>query len=126
MNTEIADMLDEQYQDTLDEVARVRAGTEEAEWQLKMLAELHKQRMAEQKALNDTYIQASELDLKKEAAKESKKDRIIKTVLDAAAILVPTGLSCYWMAKSLKFEETGTFTSRAGQFVSNHFKLFKK
>lgn len=126
MNTEIADMLDEQYQETLDDVARARAGTEEAEWNLKKLAELHKQRMAEQKTLNETYIQGSELALKEEAAKESKKDRIIKTVLDAAAILVPTGLSCYWMAKSLKFEETGTFTSRAGQFVSNHFKLFKK
>ena len=126
MNTEIERMLDEQYRVTLEEVAQAKTSSEEAEWQLKKLAELHKQRVAEEKTLNETYIQESELVLKKEAAKESKKDRIIKTVLDAAAILVPTGLSCYWMAKSLKFEETGTFTSRAGQFVSNHFKLFKK
>lgn len=64
--------------------------------------------------------------MKEEQMKESKKDRVIKIVLDGAAILVPVAVSSYWMAKGLKFEQNGTFTSRTGQWLSNHLRLFKK
>lgn len=126
-------MLDEEYERTLAEVSRAQIGSEEAKWQLQKLSELHKQRMNEQKAVFDGYCQMeemtvkkTELRLKEEQAKDGKKDRIIKIVMDGLGILIPVGVSSYWMAKGLTFEKTGTFTSRTGQWLSNHLKLFKK
>lgn len=133
MNATIAMMLDEEYEKTLEAVSQARTGSEEAKWQLQKLGELHKQRMSEAKLLDDGILQDEELKLKKREAsmkeeqmKESKKDRIIKIVLDGAAILVPVTVSSYWMAKGLKFEQNGTFTSRTGQWLSSHLRLFKK
>lgn len=133
MNTTIATMLDEEYERTLAEVSRAEIGSEEAKWQLQKLSELHKQRMNEQKAAEDAYhqmeeltVKKTELQLKEEQAKDGKKDRIIKFVMDSAAILIPVGVSSYWMAKGLTFEKTGTFTSRTQQWLSNHLRLFKK
>lgn len=133
MNATIAMMLDEEYGKTLEAVSQARTGSEEAKWQLQKLIELHKQRMNEVKLLDDGILRDEELKLKKREAsmkeeqmKESKKDRIIKIMLDGAAILVPVTVSSYWMAKGLKFEQNGTFTSRTGQWLSSHLRLFKK
>ena len=133
MNVTIVSMLDEEYERTLEAVSRAQTGDEEAKWQLQKLSELHKQRMNEQKAADDAYqqmeelsVKKAELQLKEEQAKEGKKDRIIRIVMDGAAILIPVSVSSYWMAKGLKFESTGTFTSRTGQWLSNHLRLFKK
>lgn len=133
MNMTIATMLDEEYERTLEAVSQAQTGGEEAKWQLQKLGELHKQRMNEAKLLDEGILQNEELRLKKREAamkeeqmKESKKDRVIKIVLDGAAILVPVAVSSYWMAKGLKFEQNGTFTSRTGQWLSNHLRLFKK
>lgn len=133
MNATIAMMLDEEYEKTLEAVSQAQTGSEEAKWQLQKLGELHKQRMNEAKLLDDGILQDEELKLKKREAsmkeeqmKESKKDRIIKIMLDGAAILVPVTVSSYWMAKGLKFEQNGTFTSRTGQWLSSHLRLFKK
>lgn len=133
MNAIITQMLDEEYEKTLEAVSKAQTSSEEAKWQLQKLGELHKQRMNEAKLLEDGVHQDEELALKKREAsmkeeqmKESKKDRIIKIVLDGAAILVPVTVSSYWMAKGLKFEQNGTFTSRTGQWLSSHLRLFKK
>ncbi|MBR3739254.1 MAG: hypothetical protein IKN04_02210 [Clostridia bacterium] len=133
MNPTITKMLDEEYERTLQAVAQAQAGSDEAQWQLKKLGELHRQRLDERKQNDEAYVQMeeltlkqAELQLKNEQAKESKKDRIIRIVLDGAAILVPVTVSSYWMAKGLKFEENGTFTSRTGQWLSNHLRLFRK
>lgn len=133
MDVTIASLLDEEYQRTLEAVSSAKMGSEEAKWQLQKLSELHKMRMAEQKTSDEAYIQMEELTLKKEESsmkemqmKEDRTDRIIRIVLDGAAILVPVAVSSYWMAKGLKFEQTGTFTSRTGQWISSHFKLFRK
>lgn len=133
MNATIATMLDAEYERTLKELSEVKAGSEEAKWKLQKLSELHKERMNEQKALDEAYVQVEELSIKKSEIslkerqlKDGKKDRIIKIVLDGAAILIPVTVSSYWMAKGLTFEEKGTFTSRTTQWISNHFRMFKK
>lgn len=130
---DIATMLDREYEETLKAVSNATTGSEEAKWQLQKLNELHKQRMneieANQKACqrsDDLYYKEKELQLKEAQMKDDKKDRIVKIVLDGAAILIPVTVSSYWMAKGLKFEENGTFTSRTGQWLSNHLRLFKK
>lgn len=123
---EMREMLDRVYMDTLMEVTEARTGSEEAKWQLQKLTELHNQRMSEKKFEDESNARHEELRMKEEQLKDSKKDRIIKVVLDGAGIIVPVAVSSYWMAKGLTFEEKGTFTSRTGQWLSSHLRLFKK
>lgn len=130
---DIQTMLDEEYERTLEAVSNAKAGSEEAKWSLQKLTELHRQRIAEKKASDESFLQVEELQLKKadvalkkEQLKEGKKDRWIRIVLDGAAILIPTAASCYWMSKGLSFEQTGAFTSKTGQWLSSHLRLFRK
>lgn len=130
---DIQTMLDEEYERTLQTVSEMRTGSEEAKWALQKLSELHKQRIAERKASDESYLQVEELTLKqadvtlkKEQLAEGRKDRWFRVVLDGAAMLIPTAASCYWMAKGLRFEETGAFTSKTGQWLSSHLRLFRK
>lgn len=130
---DIGMMLDREYEETLKAVSLATTGSEEAKWQLEKLNDLHKQRMNEMEAIHkisqrsdELYYKEKELQLKEAQMKDGKKDRIIKIILDGAAILIPVTVSSYWMAKGLKFEENGTFTSRTGQWLSNHLRLFKK
>lgn len=126
MGEEIASMLDEEYKRTLEDLAYVESGSAEAKWELEKLCELHKQRMNEAKLNSENLESSEEVELKKIQIKEGKKDRIVKIVLEGVAIIVPIAASSYWMAKGLKFEESGTYCSRTGQWLSNHFKLFRK
>lgn len=126
MNGVTTVMLNEEYERTLTEVSKATTASDEAKWQLQKLSELHKQMLAEEKAAEDFAFQDREIRLKETQASEGKKDRIIKIVLEGAAILVPVTVSSYWMAKGLKFEQDGTFTSRTGQWLGNHLRLFKK
>lgn len=130
---DIRTMLDREYEETLAAVSLATTGSDEAKWQLQKLNDLHKQRMAEMEAIqkasqhdSDFYYKEKELQLKEAQMKDGKKDRIIKIVLDSAAILVPVTVSSFWMAKGLKFEENGTFTSHTGQWLSSHLRLFRK
>ena len=133
LDTEIRERLDREYMDTLKAIADVQAGTEEAKWQLQKLAELHKQRMNEEQTGRENYasyeeieVRKEEAELKREQLKDGKFDRIVKVVVDGVAIVLPCVVSSYWMGKGLKFEETGSFTSRVGNWVSGHLRLFKK
>lgn len=126
LDTEIRERLDREYMDTLKAIADVQAGTEEAKWQLQKLAELHKQRMNEEQTGRENYASYEEIELKREQLKDGKFDRIVKVVVDGVAIVLPCVVSSYWMGKGLKFEETGSFTSRVGNWVSGHLRLFKK
>lgn len=126
LDATIRKMLDDEYTETLQAISEARTGSEEAKWELQKLTELHKQRMNEEQTERDSYVQFEELELKKKQAKDGKFDRITKVALDGAAIVVPCVVSSYWMGKGLKFEETGSFTSRVGNWVSGHLRLFKK
>ena len=74
---------------------------------------------------SDLKIKEAEQIIKQTQAKEGKLDRYIGYVITASGILIPFIGSWIWMGRSLKFEETGAFTSRAGQWIGNHMKLFK-
>lgn len=137
LNEDIRAMLDDEYRETLDAISVARTSGDDAKWHLQKLAELHKQRMAEEQSERESYIQSRELDmkqkqtereleLKRQLLKEGKFDRVVKVVLDGVAIVVPCVISSYWMGKGLKFEETGSFTSRVGNWVSGHLRLFRK
>ncbi len=122
----MAAMLDEECRETLEAVSQSRVQTEEAAWQLKKLAQLNELRMNERKLEMDETYREREAHMKERQIEDSKKDRIVGYILTGAGIILPLGASCYWMAKGMQFEESGSFTSRAGQWVSNHLRLFKK
>ena len=122
----IVEMLDREYESTLQAVSQETTGSEEAKWQLQKLSELYKQRFGAKEARTELGLRAMELELKQTQIEEGKKDRIVKIVLEGIAVLIPAGISCFWMSKGLKFEETGTYTSRTGQWLGNHLRLFKK
>ena len=133
MNLTTKKMLDEEYERTLTEVSQAKTGSDEAKWALQKLAELHKQ-MAEDR-MNDNKccvemqkvaLEEREALLKEQQAKESKLLTVVKIVIDGMAIVLPVWASWVWMSRGLQFEKTGTFTSRTGNWMSNHLRLFKK
>lgn len=133
MNLTMKKMLDEEYERTLAEVSQAKTGSDEAKWALQKLAELHKQ-MAEDR-MNDNKccvemqkvaLEERETLLKEQQAKEGKLLTVVKIVIDGIAIVLPVWASWIWMSRGLQFEKTGTFTSRTGNWMSNHLRLFKK
>lgn len=133
MNLTMKRMLEEEYERTLTEVSQTKTGSDEAKWALQKLAEFHKQ-MAEDR-MNDNKccvemqkvaLEERETLFKEQQAKEGKLLNVIKIVIDGVAIVLPIWASWIWMSRGLQFEKTGTFTSRTGNWMSNHLRLFKK
>lgn len=119
-------MLDRAYADTLQAVTDAKAGDEEAKWQLQKLGELHKQRLSIKQYEDEFYMRNKELRIKEQQLKEAKSDRTVKIILEGSALVTSVVVPSYWMAKSLTFEQTGTFLSRGLQWVSGHLRLFKR
>lgn len=69
-------------------------------------------------------LHEAELEIKRAELKGAKTDRAINIGLGVFNIAVPVIGYSYWMAKGLKFEETGTFTSRTGKWIADHLRLF--
>ena len=75
----------------------------------------------------DIELKQAEIEQKEEELKEAKRGRRWRTVLDLLGIGVPVAASAYWMKRGLQFEEEGkVYTSRTGQWLSNHLRLFGK
>ena len=73
-------------------------------------------------------IRLEEIRMKILELEEAKKTRRSTTVLgwvENGVKLFGLGLTAYWMAKTLEFEERGTFTSSAKNIVSSVFRVFK-
>ena len=133
MNETIDRMLKEEYERTLEEVSAAKTGSHEAKWALQKLTELHKQMAEDRMNDNKCYIEMQkialderEAALKEQQAKEGRLWNVIKIVIDGVAIVLPVWASWVWMSRGLQFEKTGTFTSRTGNWMSNHLRLFKK
>lgn len=151
MNPTIKEMLEEEYTRTLEEVSKAKTGSDEAKWALQKLTVLHKQMieatqtedksridaqtlsLKEREAADKSFIETQKLSLeerearfKEQQANEGKVWTVIKLVIDGTAIVLPIAASWIWMGRGLQFEKTGTFTTRTGNWLSNHLRLFKK
>ena len=63
-------------------------------------------------------VEVDKLD-KAENRKNEKTDRLVKNILTGASIVIPSVLTVWGTCKSIKFEETGTFTTIMGRgFIS--------
>lgn len=75
----------------------------------------------------DLEMKQEELNQKQEELKEAKRSRRWRTVLDLCGIGLPIAASAYWMKRGLQFEEEGkVYSSRTGQWLSQHLRLFGK
>lgn len=66
----------------------------------------------------------SEQALKEQQLEEDKKDRLIKNIVSAAGVVLPILVTIWGTKVSLKFEETGSFTTIMGRGFIN--KLLPK
>ena len=92
------------------------------ELELKRKEQLH-QEFQDQR---DREIRNRELDLKEEQLHQAKIDRIANVATTVITVGVPATFASVWMKRGLKFEESGTYTSRSGNVISNTLKLFGK
>lgn len=65
-----------------------------------------------------------ENDFKLKQMDDENKDRLIRNILTAAGIVIPTAVTVWGTIKSIKFEETGTITTIMGRGFIN--KLLPK
>ena len=67
-----------------------------------------------------------ETELKEKELRQSKIQSWIQNITTLVCTMVPMAVSAHWMAKAMKFEETGCFRSESNKFVSSFMRLFKK
>ena len=108
----------------LETIGKMEVGSDEHKGAVDSVAklmdraiELEKLEVEREKCGDENYYKDAQL-------ASDKKDRIVKDIINAASIIVPTTLAVWGTFVTLKFEETGTVTTTAGR---NFFsKLFPK
>jgi len=116
MNDENQKLIDEELTWAIQELHTLKVGDVEYGRASESVATLAKVAREEQSA-------KEEAERKEQEAKSERKFKIAKLALDGAAVLIPAGLYTFFGIKSLKFEETGTFTSFFGK--ANLGKIFR-
>lgn len=122
----IRELLEDEYRKTLKAVSEAEEGSEEAKLKMQRLNELGKQFQLISQTDSEFASKMFEIEHKAEQTRETKIDRVVNWFINGAGVLLPAVLSCYWMGKGLRFEETGSFTSRTMQWISSNIRLFKK
>lgn len=77
------------------------------------------------KVEEDIKLKKKELNMNSIRDVDASTDRVIKTVIDGAAILVPIIFYNVWMKRGFKFEETGTYTSNTFKNLFSKFRPTK-
>ena len=126
---DIRNSLDEVIKNQIEGLSKLDDGSREKSSAIDDLTKLYKLRTEDQKlgierdiAEEKLVIQAKDEQNKADQLRESKKDRIVRCVIAGAEIGLPLIFYGFWMAKGLKFEETGTFTSKTFQNLIKFFK----
>ena len=118
--------VDVELEDRLDELAKMKGGSEEYKVTVDGLTKLYDRKLESEKQLqeSDRLAKQQEFDnaMKAKQMKEERIDRIVKHGLTALSIASSIGLTAWGTCKTLKFEETGTVTTSAGRnFIRNLF-----
>lgn len=112
METKNQKLLDEEIENSIQDLGHLNLGSEEYAIAVKNLETLYMLRANEEKMVTETELKKQELDFKK---KESK----VHSGLQVAQLIVGVGdviyrVTCYanWIREGFKFEEKGVLTSR--------------
>lgn len=122
------ELLHEEIVDEFDNLKETEAGTEEYTKVVDGLTKLVDRAIKIEEIENEKQEKAKtrevETSLKLDQMKEDKIDRVVRNSLTAAGIIIPTLVTIWGTCKSIKFEETGTFTTIMGRGFIN--KLLPK
>ena len=125
----IREQLEGEISREIKHLGTLSPGTEEYDKAAKGLAELYKLTIEEDKVTKEAFGQQEtrdyEFELKQEALKEQRKDRIVQVGLGAAGIMLPLIFYGVWMRRGLRFEETGTITSQTFKSLISRFRPTK-
>ena len=108
----IETLLNEELKSEFEVLKELEAGTEDYKVTVDGITKLM-DRAIEIEKLN------IEQDEKAEQMKEDKKDRLIKNIMTAAGLIIPTIVTIWGTKASFKFEQEGTITTIMGRgFIS--------
>lgn len=115
----IETMMHEEIQSELEELGKIKVGTEEYKVAVEGITKLT-DRVIEM-CKSDREKEAKDRDreietnLKIQQMEDERKDRIIKNVIAVVGIAVPTAVTIWGTVKSIEFEKEGTITTIMGR-----------
>jgi hypothetical protein len=155
MDENIRELMNDEIEDELKDLASMRLGSEEHTEAVDTLVKLYKLRLEEmklerefedkrerrtmeaehhsadvtmkqQQLLQEDAFHECDVQQKEKQLSVQKKDIYFKLGIEAAGIILPLMFYACWINKGLKFEETGTFTSGTFKGLINRFRPTKK
>lgn len=104
----IETLLHEEIADRFKELHEMKGGTPEFEKTVDGVAKLMDRAIEAERLENETQDKA-------ETQKEEKKDRLIRNIIAAASVIIPTLVTVWGTKKSFEFEKEGTITTIMGR-----------
>lgn len=119
-------LLEEEIQSEIEEISKLEVGSDKHKTASEALAklldkynELEKTEIESQDKYDDREAERehreAELALKEKQLKHEKRDAIIKNILTGATFVGGCALTIWGTKTSIKFEETGSFTTIMGR-----------
>ena len=124
----IQTLLYDEIETEFEKLRSIEYGSEQYKITVDGLTKLLDRAIETEKVDNDVADKAetrrSEQFYKEQQFKDDKKDRLIKNIISGAGVLLPLIVTIWGTKVSLKFEETGSFTTIMGRGFIN--KLIPK
>lgn len=115
----IKTLLDEEIRGEIENLKDVEAGTDQHKAAVDSLTKLLDRSIEMDKIdyeLQEKYdSREAELKLKEKQIEDERRDQKIKNILSGISIVGGMGLTVWGTCKSIKFEETGSFTTIMGR-----------
>lgn len=115
----IETLLYDAIETDFETLANAKVGSDERRATVDELTKLMDRMIEMEKVNNDckdkTEIRENDQAVKVQQLEDDRKDRIVKNVMGAAGIVLPLLVTIWGTKVSLKFEETGSFTTIMGR-----------
>lgn len=115
----IETLLYDAIETDFETLANAQVGSDERRATVDELTKLMDRMIEMEKVNNDckdkTEIRENDQAVKVQQLEDDRKDRIVKNVMGAAGIVLPLLVTIWGTKVSLKFEETGSFTTIMGR-----------
>lgn len=115
----IETLLYDAIETDFETLANAEVGSDERRATVDELTKLMDRMIEMEKVTNDckdkSEIRENEQTAKMQQLEDDKKDRLVKNIMGAAGIVLPLLVTIWGTKVSLKFEETGSFTTIMGR-----------
>ena len=119
----IETLLYEEIETEFDKLSTMEPGSEKYKTTVDGLTKLMDRAIEMEKVTNDckdkTEIREIDRVVKMQQLSDDNRDRLIKNIIGAAGVALPLLVTIWGTKVSLKFEETGTFTTIMGRGFIN-------